>query len=149
MATLIMTATENILTLIPQRPPFVMVDQLIYSDDKSSRSTFLITKENIFVTNGKFREAGLVENIAQTAAARAGYNAQSENKPVQVGYIGAVKNLEIFALPIINDEIETEVAIENQVFDVTIIVGKVRCNGKLMAQCEMKIFIVNPNTIQS
>ena len=139
-----MIAEETILTLIPQRPPFVMIDQLTYSDDTSSRSSFLIKQENIFVSNGKFREAGLVENIAQTAAARAGHESQSKNEPVKVGYIGAVKNLEIFSLPNVNDEIETEVAIENQVFDVTIITGKVKCNGKLLAQCEMKIFIVQP-----
>nr|HMG82851.1 hypothetical protein [Ferruginibacter sp.] len=139
-----MTAAESIITLIPQRPPFVMIDQLIYSDDKSSRSSFVIKQENIFVSNGKFREAGLVENIAQTAAARAGHESRLKNEPVKVGYIGAVKNLEIFSLPNVNDTIETEVAIENQVFDVTIIVGKVKCNEKLLAQCEMKIFIVQP-----
>jgi predicted hotdog family 3-hydroxylacyl-ACP dehydratase len=139
-----MIAEETILALIPQRPPFVMIDQLTYSDDTSSRSSFLIKQENIFVSNGKFREAGLVENIAQTAAARAGHESHSKNEPVKVGYIGAVKNLEIFSLPNVNDEIETEVAIENQVFDVTIITGKVRGNGKLLAQCEMKIFIVQP-----
>jgi predicted hotdog family 3-hydroxylacyl-ACP dehydratase len=139
-----MMTEEKILELIPQRPPFVMIDELTYSDGKSSRSSFLIKEKNIFVSNGKFREAGLVENIAQTAAARAGYNSQQENKPVLVGYIGAVKNLEIFALPKINDVLETEVAIENQVFDVTIITGKVKCNGILLAQCEMRIFIVQP-----
>jgi predicted hotdog family 3-hydroxylacyl-ACP dehydratase len=140
-----MTTEETILALIPQRPPFVMIDQLTYSDDKSSRSSFLIKQDNIFVSNGKFREAGLVENIAQTAAARAGHESQLKNEPVKVGYIGAVKNLEIFSLPNAGDTIETEVAIENQVFDVTIIVGKVTGNGKLLAQCEMKIFIVQPN----
>jgi predicted hotdog family 3-hydroxylacyl-ACP dehydratase len=139
-----MTAAENILTLIPQRAPFVMVDQLIYSDDKSSRSSFLIKEDNIFVSNGKFREAGLVENIAQTAAARAGHEANSKKEAVKVGYIGAVKNLEIFSLPNANDSIETEVVIQNQIFDVTIIVGKVSCKEKLLAQCEMKIFIVQP-----
>lgn len=136
-----MTTEEKIIKLIPQRPPIVMIDELTYSDEKCSLSSFLIKEKNIFVVAGKFREAGLVENIAQTAAARAGYNAQQENKPVQVGYIGAVKNLEIFALPQVNDTIETEVAIQNQVFDVTIIIGKVTGNGKLLAQCEMKIFI--------
>ena len=46
-----------------------------------------------------FKEPGLVENIAQTAAARAGYISHTENKPVLVGYIGAVNNLQVFSLP--------------------------------------------------
>ncbi len=136
-----MTTEESILTLIPQRPPFVMIDQLIYSDDKSSRSSFIIKENNILVEKGRLSEAGLVENIAQTAAARAGEEARSKNEAVKVGYIGAVKNLEIFSLPNVNDTLETEVTIENQIFDVTIIIGRVSSKGKLLAQCEMKIFI--------
>ena len=44
----------------------------------------------MLVSNGEFSEAGLMENIAQTAAARAGYIAVMENKPVAIGYIMSV-----------------------------------------------------------
>ena len=88
-----------------------------------------------------FKEPGLVENIAQTAAARAGYISKTENKPVLVGYIGAVNNLQIFSLPKTGDELTTEITIENQIFDVTLISGKITCNEQLVAQCRMKIFI--------
>jgi predicted hotdog family 3-hydroxylacyl-ACP dehydratase len=131
---------EDILLLIPQRPPFVMVDKLLSSDENSTQTAFRVNEENVLVVEGKFSEAGLMENIAQTAAARAGYIAMMENKPVAVGYIGAVKNLEIFDLPKINDELVTEVKIENQVFDVTVISGTVRRNDIVMAQCKMNIF---------
>ena len=133
--------TTNILNYIPQRPPFVMVDEIIYSDDTVTQTKFLVSAENIFVENGYLKEPGLVENIAQTAAARAGYMASIENKPVLVGYIGAIKNLEIFFLPPAGAQLITEVTIENQIFDVTLISGKIICNAKTAAQCEMKIFI--------
>src|SRR6478735_304081 len=132
---------ENIQSLIPQRPPFVMVDELIYSDEKSSRTSLLITDDNLFVVNGELREPGLLENIAQTAAARAGHDALHENKPVKVGYIGAVKNFEVFKLPVLNDRIETEITVEDQVFGATLITGTTKCNDELVARCEMKIFI--------
>ncbi|TWI96360.1 hypothetical protein JN11_04094 [Mucilaginibacter frigoritolerans] len=138
-----MTSARNILSLIPQRPPFVMVDELLYCDKFITKTTFKIVDDNVLVVNGEFTEAGLMENIAQTAAARAGYLAQIENKPVAVGYIGAVKNFEIFDLPKVKDELLTEVKIENQVFDVTIILGIVKCNDMILAQCEMNIFIGN------
>jgi len=138
---------ENIQSLIPQRPPFVMVDELIYSDEKSSGTSLLITDDNLFVVNGEFRETGLLENIAQTAAARAGHDALHENKPVKVGYIGAVKNFEVFALPGLHDVIETEIVTGNQVFDVTVIKGTVYCRSKVIASCEMKIFIKNHKKI--
>jgi predicted hotdog family 3-hydroxylacyl-ACP dehydratase len=139
-----MIAQENILSLIPQRPPFVMIDKLLYADDKSAITNFKVKAENIFVTNGKLREAGLVENIAQTAAARAGHISSIQKKIPQIGYIGDVKNLEIAGLPKINDELETEITIENQIFEVIIITAKVICKKKVMASCEMKIFISQP-----
>ena len=136
-----MENAENILSLIPQKPPFVMIGQLLHSDEMITRSGFQVTAENIFTINGRFTEAGLLENIAQTAAARAGYIAQRDNKPVEIGYIGAVKNLEIFELPKTNDELITEIKIEDKVLNVSVISGKVWCNNKLIAQCEMKVFM--------
>ena len=138
-----MTFEDDILSLIPQRPPFVMIDELIFADEKFSRSVLKVREGNIFVKKGALAEPGLVENIAQTAAAGIGYICRIEKKPVLIGYIGAIQNLEIVALPKINDEIETEIAVKNQIFNVTIISGQIRCNGILLAQCEMKIFISN------
>ena len=136
-----MMLLENILSLIPQRPPFVMVDKLLRSDENSTQTAFRVNEGNVLVMNGEFSEAGLMENIAQTAAARAGCMAMRENKPIAVGYIVAVKNLQIFDLPKINDELVTEVKIENQVFDLILISGIIKCNDIVMAQCEMNIFI--------
>jgi predicted hotdog family 3-hydroxylacyl-ACP dehydratase len=136
-----MTGAGNILSLIPQRPPFVMIDELLYCDESSTGTAFRVDGKNVLVINGEFTEAGLMENIAQTAAARAGYVAQKEHRSVAVGYIGAVKNFEVFELPKIGDDLITEVKIENQVFDVTIISATVKCNNVIMAKCEMNIFI--------
>lgn len=136
-----MTAIDDIEILIPQRPPFVMIDKLLKVTDTTTTTGFSIKADNIFVENGEFKEPGLVENIAQTAAANAGYISHTENKPVLVGYIGAVNNLQVFAMPKTGDELITEITTENQIFDVTLISGKITCNGQLIAQCKMKIFI--------
>ncbi len=138
-----METTENILSFIPQRPPFVMVDKILSSNDIITTSAFVITADNIFVEDDVLKEPGMVENIAQTAAARAGYIAKAEDKPVRVGYIGAIRNLVISGFPKINDEIITEITIEKQIFDVSVISGKITCNETILAQCEMKIFITN------
>ncbi|HQY11163.1 MAG TPA: 3-hydroxyacyl-ACP dehydratase [Ferruginibacter sp.] len=134
-------ATENILELIPQKPPFVMVDELLACADNTATTRLTIRADNIFVQDGEFKEPGLVENIAQTAAARSGYVSKTENRPVPVGYIGAVNNLQVHALPGTGDELITEITIENQIFDVTLISGKITCNGNIIVQCTMKIFI--------
>lgn len=118
-----------------------MVGKLLSVDELITKSSFVIPPENVFVKDGIFQEAGLMENIAQTAALRAGYSAQAENKPVESGYIGAIKDFEVFALPNAGDEIITETSIDNQVFNVTMLTGKVWHNDVLLARCEMKVFM--------
>lgn len=139
-----MIAIENIETLIPQKPPFVMIDKLIAFCEITTTTGLTIKADNIFVENGVFKEPGLVENIAQTAAARAGYDSQIQNKPVLVGYIGAINGLQVFSLPKTGDELVTQITTQNQVFNVTLIAGKITCKGELIAQCNMKIFINQP-----
>ncbi len=134
---------ENIIELIPQKPPMVMIDKLIYSDNKRTETSFFIKEDNIFCENGVFCEPGLIENIAQTAAARQGFLVKKGKSDVLIGYIGAIKNLKINFLPKINTEINTEIIIENEILGVTIIYGKVKCDGKIAAECEMRIFIEN------
>jgi predicted hotdog family 3-hydroxylacyl-ACP dehydratase len=134
-----MDAAEKILSLIPQRHPFVMVAELLYSDEQLTRTGLVVKDDNIFVERGKFSEAGLLENMAQTAAA--GHASGTENKRVYIGYIGAVKNFEIFALPGVNDELITEVTIVQRIFDATIVTGNVWCGTNLIARGELRIFI--------
>ncbi|MDO3640842.1 3-hydroxyacyl-ACP dehydratase [Mucilaginibacter sp. L3T2-6] len=136
-----MQPIDDIIPLIPQKQPFVMVGRLLYADETVTRSSFVISPDNVFVKDGILQEAGLMENIAQTAALRAGYMAQKENRPVETGYIGAIKDFEVFSLPVAEDEITTEITIDNQVFNVTMLTGQVWRNDVLLARCEMKVFV--------
>jgi 3-hydroxymyristoyl/3-hydroxydecanoyl-(acyl carrier protein) dehydratase len=136
-----MSLVNNIETVIPQRMPFVMISELIHSDTSTSTSTFEVKADNIFLKDHHLQEPALVENIAQTAAARAGYMASQEQRPVAIGYIAAIQNLEVLELPVLGDRLNTVIKIMNQVFDVTLIGATVSCGGKKIATCEMKIFI--------
>lgn len=136
-----MLPETNILPFIPQRPPFVMIDELVACDEQGAKTNFRATSDNLFTRNGTLTEPAIVENIAQTAAARIGYICHTEDKPVPIGYIAAVQNLRIETLPATGDILETEITIKNQVLNVTIISGNTRVKDKLVASCEMKIFI--------
>ncbi len=135
---------EEVLKLIPQRPPIVMVDKLISAVDKKTVSGFTIKEDNIFVENHIFQEPGIIENIAQSAAMGVGYICSINNQKVPLGFIGAIKNLQIFSLPSVNSEILTEIQVDYEVFEATLITGKVFCTNALIAQAEMKIFL-KPN----
>ena len=131
----------NSIELIPQRPPMVMVDRLVECTETKTISSFFIKKENIFCENNHFTEPGLIENIAQTAAARIGYINKISNQEVLIGYIGAIKELEINFLPNVLTEITTEITIETELLGFTIIHGKILSNNDIAAECNMTIFI--------
>ncbi len=141
----VLISGNELLELIPQRPPVVMIDKFLFSDETTSISGLTIPSTCVFCENGVLTESGLVENIAQTAAAGVGYECRRENKKVPLGFIAAIKNLEILNLPSVGAELITEVKIINQVMDVTIIVGKVSSNETVLAQCEMRIFLLPEN----
>lgn len=135
-----MLPQKDILPLIPQRAPFVMIDELIDCNETGATTAFGIVADNIFVEEGVLGEPALVENIAQTAAARMGYICQQEQKSVPVGFIGVVQNLVINKRPLVGDQLKTTISIKNQVFNATIINGEVHLNGEVIASCDMKIF---------
>jgi predicted hotdog family 3-hydroxylacyl-ACP dehydratase len=132
---------SGIFDYLPQRPPMVMIDALLEAEADRTRTRLEIQPGNLFVTEGKFSESGLVENIAQTAAAGVGYACISGNKPVPVGFIAAIRDLSIRELPAAGTRIETETLVTNQVMDVSIVRGTVKQDGRVLAECEMRIFV--------
>ena len=140
-----MLASGNeLIELIPQKPPMVMIDKLIFSDKQKTITGFKVTNDCIFCENGTLSESGMIENIAQTAAAGVGYVCKTENIPVPIGFIASIKDLKVFGLPTTDSEIETEVTRKDEVMGVTIIEGICRINEKILASCEMRIFL-KPN----
>jgi predicted hotdog family 3-hydroxylacyl-ACP dehydratase len=134
---------QNAMDLIPQGIPFVFVNNLTYVDDKTSHGVFKIPEENIFVKSGFYSVSGMVESMAQTAAAGTGYLCRKNNKKIPLGYIGAVQKLEVFDWPPANAEITMEINLITNILQVSLVSGTVKYGKKLMASCEMKIF-VNP-----
>jgi predicted hotdog family 3-hydroxylacyl-ACP dehydratase len=134
---------NDIETLIPQKAPFVMVGRLMHVGKNNAISRFMINSDNVFVKDGLFQEAGLMENIAQTAALRAGYMAHSQNKQVTPGHIITVKHFEVLNLPMAGDELQTEINIEEQLLQLVTISGEIYLGKQLIASCEMNVIIDN------
>jgi len=131
---------QEITTYIPQRPPMVMIHNLLEASEERAVTQLHILPDNIFVENNFFKEPGLVENIAQTAAVQVGYICVQRNVPVPIGYIAAIKDLKIFKFPPADSTITTSITVKNQVLDITLVEGEVRLNDEIMCRCEMRIF---------
>jgi len=133
----------HIYTVLPQRNPFIMIDNLLVYQENYCKTNLIIESRNLFCQNGLFVESGLIENIAQTGAAHAGYESILSGIPVKVGFIGAIKNLKIYNLPEIGDVIENELHVVNKLLNVTINQGIITCKGSIIAESEIKVFLQN------
>ncbi|MBL7137681.1 MAG: 3-hydroxyacyl-ACP dehydratase [Bacteroidales bacterium] len=127
---------------IPQKPPMVMVDKLITAAHGIVEASFLIKEDNVFCDHGLFTEAGLVENMAQTAAAGVGSKPGIEGKEPPVGFIGGIRNLKILQFPVAGDELFTRITVEHEVLDASVVLGEVFLNNKLITSCQLKIFLM-------
>lgn len=134
----------DILELLPQRPPFVMVDELLSYTPQVAVTQLTVRKDNIFCENGVLSESGLMENVAQSCAARIGYVSKVLSKgSVKIGVIGAIQNYVINELPKVGEVINTEIVVLEEVFAMTLVEAKVCIKDRVIASCKMKISITD------
>ena len=139
------TITDKVFveSLIPQKKPFIMVDKLIFFSEEKVVSGLTVSEENIFSENNTFTAPGVMEHMAQTVALYTGYQYFLKNLPAPIGYIGAIKKVEIFQLPKMSDELVTSVKILHEIMGVTLVQIDTICDGTIIAKSEMKTVIAN------
>ena len=136
----------NILDLLPQRPPFIMVDKLTYYDPIMTKTVFTVCEDNLFCKDGIMEEAGLIENIAQSCAARMGFKEKTEpnrDGVIKIGFIGMIKRMEIMRNPRVGEVLDTTVEIKEEIFNSTLVETTVMAGNETIAKCEMKIYLTD------
>ncbi len=129
--------------LLPHRHPFIMVDKLTSCSEYLATTEMTVKENNLFCSGGYFSEAGLLENMAQTCAARLGYKSLIKKTPVKIGIIGAVKDFLVFFRPKPGDRLVTGITIDHEVFNAILLHAEVSCQGKTAATCHMKLFLTD------
>lgn len=138
----------NILEYIPQRPPFVMIDEIVEVDGDITTTSFEIKSENIFAEDGVFYEGGIIENIAQTIAAGAGYQLKQNGGEPKMGVIASIRKLNIKKRPKVGDTLKTEVELITDFGSALVVKGTVLCKSDEIASCQMNVFIIDkPETL--
>lgn len=125
--------------LIPQRHPFIMIDCLTGFDRINTSTELTVREDNIFYEEGGLSASGLIENIAQTCAARMGYINLTSGQPVKLGFIGSVRNLVVHRTPVAGEVLKTSVKVREEVFSMTLVDAEVRSGDELLVEAEMKI----------
>ncbi len=130
---------DKIKNYIPQREPFIMIDNLIDATKDTFETDFLILPDNIFIDNGVLREYALIENIAQSSAAGLHFlNIHSASKPVD-GFIGAISKLKLYDLPKVNSTVYTIVNLLHTFANMYLLKGENYVDGKILLECEIKL----------
>ncbi len=132
---------EELYKLFPQRKPIVMVDTFFHADAEGAETGLHITADNLFHDGNCLREPGLIEHIAQSAAAFAGYAPYVNGEAPKLGFIGEIKKFKISRLPLAGEFLHTRLRVLGEAGGVTLIAAETDVNGEGVAACQMKIFI--------
>ncbi|MBR4388872.1 MAG: pseudouridylate synthase [Prevotella sp.] len=128
--------------LLPQQEPFVVIDHLVSFTMERTVTETTLRADNLFMEAGALNASGLVENIAQTCAARIGYiNKYILKKGIQLGFIAAVRDMTIHATPLVGDTIETSIDIVAEVMGMILATGTVTCGDKTLVTTNIKIAV--------
>jgi len=137
-----MIATKSeIENYLPQKSPIVMVDNIISNDLDSIITSFTPQVDNIFCENGFFTEPGLIENMAQSAAAKSGLEGKKQGNKPMIGFIAALKKLTIYYLPKVDETITTHLKITAEVLNIKLADIYIVQNERRIAECQMKIVL--------
>ena len=129
--------------LLPQQEPFVLVDRLTWFDEQRTTTEFTVREDHLMVEDGRLMTCALAENMAQTCAARLGYvNKYILKKDIQIGFIGAVKDMVIHDTPKIGDMLITTIDVLQQLMNITLAEATIRCNDRIIATSQLKIAMV-------
>ena len=138
-----MDIKTDINQLIPQRSPIMMVDELLSVEDNVAKCCLVVRQDNFFMEpDGMLAEPGIIEHIAQSASAFAGFQAmQVGATEPPVGYIGEVKKFNLHRRPTLGEKIVTSIIMGTEVEGITIIRGECHVGEELIADTTMKIFV--------
>lgn len=129
----------DVLQLLPQRPPFIMIDHLTHFDRIFTSTCFTVRPDNVFVEDGILNPCALVENIAQTCAARMGYVNLVNSDNVKLGFIGSVRHLVVERDVKVGETLHTTIEVVQEVLQLTLVNATIKIDGEVVVEAEMKI----------
>lgn len=131
---------EEIKELIPQRPPILMVGAFAAVSETVADSSLYVADDNFFCYGGFLAEPGIMEHIAQTASALAGYSAKLRGLTTGLGYIGEIKKARIAQLPPAGSTIKTHIEFVSETLGITLLTAITEIEGGgEVCSCTMKI----------
>lgn len=131
-----MSEQRDILSCIPQRPPFVFIDAIDERNEKRASTRYTIPETCPLLTDGILPLSGLMENAAQTCSVIGG------NK---IAYLGAVKQMEVTRFPRVGETLCTEAVVKQEMLKISLIECTTRVQNETIATTTLKIATIEKN----
>ena len=131
---------DDIKRLIPQRDPFMMVDEFEQQDENTARTALTVSRAIYFMLpDGMISPTGLIEHIAQSCSALAASKVNSDTAPI--GMIVEVKNFCCHRRPQVNEQIHTVVTFGFSFGNMTLAHGVSTIGEETVAEVDLKIYM--------
>ena len=132
-----------ITSLIPQRPPFVMVDRVLTCEAADAVTELVVREDNIFLDDNELSPAGIMENMTQSCAARMGCINREQKDSIKIGFIGNIRNCTIIRQPRCHEVLHTYIEIVEEVFNLTLANVTTKVGDEVIATASMKIALTD------
>lgn len=129
-------------TVIPQRPPMLLLDELLGCTESEGTAAAVISAENPFLlADGTLHPAALFELMAQSYAAVHGYQSHREGKAVAVGFLGGIRQATVRGVVRAGDRLVVEVRRTAYLAPFVLAHARVARDGETVAEGELTLFI--------
>lgn len=130
----------GLLSLLPHRPPFLLLDTLDSAAPDAAQATLIVRPENPFVgEDGCLEPVAFAEILAQCFGAAAG--ALNAGQPPRMGYLAALRDMRILGTARTGDRLTARVRVSAVLGGIHVLEGDVLRDEDILAQGQIKIYV--------
>lgn len=129
-------------SLLPHRPPMLLVDTLIAFEPGCGSVSASVGQDNLFVdSRGQLDSVALVEMIAQSYAAIKGYEDTLNQIPVKQGYLVGSRKVSLLKTVYAGESLLIEITTSAVLEGFSVIDGVIKRGDETVAEGSVKLWI--------
>ena len=138
-----MTTYPPVTSLIPHRPPMLLVSRVLDVEEKTGSAEAPIKENHLFLRqDGTLLPETCCELIAQGYGVCEAYRRTQKGLTIEGGgYLATLRDMEVFAPARVGDVLTVRTEKMDECFGTYIVRGEVFCNEQKLAQATVYIFM--------
>ena len=130
------------LTLLPHRPPMILVDQLVEFEVGQGRVSATVDANGLFVSpNGTMESVALLELVAQSYATIKGYADLLSQRSVQRGFLVGSRTFKVLRCPRVGESLMIDITTVAELDSFSVINGVIQVGDEVIAEGSVKLWL--------